>query len=303
MFAHELSRLDSGLLYCLFGVPDRIQHLFWRSREPDHPANRDRPIDPRFAPVIPDAYRRCDAAVGHALEAADDRTLVIALSDHGFTSFRRGVNVNSWLHEHNFLSLAPDARLGDPPDPLLRHVDWSRTRAYALGLAGIYLNLQGREGQGTVPPDEAEGLGRVIAAGLSGLVDPEDGVPGIRSVVPREHIYKGPYVGEAPDLLVFYAAGYRASWGSAIGGVGRSAFEDNTRAWSGDHIVDPALVPGILLMNRPFRADGASLADLRERSSTPSACRQGPTWKGVRCCDEDHRHRDRRGRPGPAAER
>src|SRR5262249_20947385 len=80
MMLHELESFDDGLFYCLFDTPARIQHLFWRFREPDHPANRGRVPDPEFAPVVDDCYRRCDAIVGRAMEFADDRTLFLALS-------------------------------------------------------------------------------------------------------------------------------------------------------------------------------------------------------------------------------
>ena len=262
MFEHELGRLDYGLLYCLFGVPDRVQHLFWRHREPDHPANRDSIPPAEFDGAIADAYRRSDAAVGRAIGAADDRTMVIALSDHGFASFRRGVNVNTWLRERGFLTLDPGAGPGDPPDPSMRHIDWARTRAYALGLGGIYLNLKGREGEGVVDPGDAEALKAEIAAALGGLVDPSSGAVAVRSVASSGAVYTGPFVDEAPDLLVSCARGYRASWGSAIGGVGASVFEDNARAWSGDHIIDPTLVPGVLFMNRPFHNESPTLLDL-----------------------------------------
>src|SRR4029077_4126755 len=124
----------------------------------DHPANRGRAPDPAFAGVVDDVYRRCDAVVGKALEFADDRTLFIALSDHGFNSFQRGVHLNTWLFDNGFLALRDGVRPGDEAGDLLRQVDWGRTRAYALGLGGIYLNLKGREEQGIVLADEAEAV-------------------------------------------------------------------------------------------------------------------------------------------------
>jgi predicted AlkP superfamily phosphohydrolase/phosphomutase len=259
MMAHELARFDEGLFYVLFDTPDRVQHLFWRHREPDHPANRGRQATPEGARAIDDQYRRADAVVGHALEYADDRTLVIALSDHGFGSFRRGVHLNNWLRDQGLLALRP----GADPSAFPANVDWGRTRAYALGLGGIYLNLAGREGQGVVRPDEAEGLKTSIARGLKGLADPgAGGAVAVRRVLPREELYHGPFASESPDLVVHFADGYRVSWAASMGGVAEGHFEDNVKPWSGDHIVDPALVPGILLMNRPFRGEGARLLDL-----------------------------------------
>lgn len=255
MMEHELGRLDSGLFYCLFDTPDRVQHLFWRFTEADHPANRGG-ASAEFSGVVDDQYRRADRAVGRALEFADDGTLVVALSDHGFGTFRRCVDLNAWLIEHGLLAL----RDADGSVPFPAGVDWSRTRAYAFGLGGIYLNLSGREGQGVVRPEDAEALKAEIARGLTGLVDGDH--VAIRSVKPREDLYRGEFVDEAPDLVVNFGAGYRVSWESSLGGVAEHVFDDNRRAWSGDHIVDPALVPGVLLMNRRFQGEAARLEDL-----------------------------------------
>ena len=279
MMARELARRDRGLFYCLFDTPDRVQHMLWRAREPAHPANRGRPPAP--AGAIEEHYRRGDEVVGQALEFADDDTLVIVLSDHGFGSFRRGLQLNTWLHDQGLLALRPGIEPGPEAGDLLRGVDWERTRAYGLGLGGIYLNLRGREARGTVAPEEAEGLKADIARALSGLVDSERGVVGVNSVVPREQIYRGPYVDEAPDLVVNCAAGYRIGWGSSLGGVPAGGpFEDNTRKWAGDHIVDPPLVPGVLLMNRPFRGDGARLVDLAPTVLDALGVPAGPGWEG-----------------------
>ncbi len=280
MMHAELQYFDDGLFYVLYDTPDRIQHLFWRYTEPDHPANRGAAPDPAFAPVIDDAYRRCDAIVGEALEYADDRTLVIALSDHGFNSFRRGVNLNKWLYDHGFLALKEGIRPGEEAGDLLRQVDWGRTRAYAVGLSGIYLNLRGREGHGIVPAGEANALRAELARGLGGLTDPDHpGNLAVRRVVPREEAYRGPYLAEAPDLLVNFAEGYRVSWSSSMGGVAGSAFEDNVKKWSGDHIIDPEKVPGVLFMNRPFR-EGARLLDLAPTILAALGVPRGPAMEG-----------------------
>lgn len=262
MMLHELERFDEGLFYCLYDTPDRVQHLFWRFLEPDHPAHHGRTPSGEFAGVIAEHYRRADAAVGSALAFADDQTLVIVLSDHGFGSFRRCVDLNAWLLEHGLLALRDGLRPGPEAGDLLRAVDWSRTKAYAVGLGGIYLNLQGREASGIVPTIEAENLKASIARALTGLADPQGGALAVRGVRSREELYRGPYVHEAPDLLTLFERGYRVSWGTSMGGVGASVFEDNTNAWGGDHIVDPALVPGVLFMDRPFRGGGARLIDL-----------------------------------------
>ena len=277
MLLRSLDVFEKGLLYCLFDTPDRVQHMFWRYRDPAHPLHVE---DASMAGVIEEQYRRSDLMVGHALEAADDRTLVIALSDHGFGPFRRGVHLNTWLLENGLLALKPGLSPGEAAGDLLRGVDWSRTRAYSLGLGGIYLNLRGREAEGIVEADDAERLKLEIARGLDGLLDPVDGSTAIRGVKTREEVYSGPFVGEAPDLLVHFSKGYRASSSTSMGGVAEATFEDNRKKWSGDHIVDPALVLGVLFLDRPFRGDSARLEDLAPTILEALGVPKGPLMEG-----------------------
>lgn len=262
MMRLELERFDSGLFFCLFDTPDRVQHMLWRFREPNHPANREAPIRPGLERAIEEQYRKGDAVVGEALQYADDETLVVAMSDHGFQSFQRGVHLNKWLYDQGLLALRGGSKPGADAGDMLRNVDWGRTKAYALGLGGIYLNLKGREREGAVADDEAEGLKAAIAKGLTGLHDDERGTLAVRSVATRDEVYQGPFAAEAPDLIVNCNAGYRLSWETGLGGVPDRLFDDNCKRWGGDHIIDPALVPGVLFMNRPFRGSGARLLDL-----------------------------------------
>jgi predicted AlkP superfamily phosphohydrolase/phosphomutase len=265
MMLFELDRLDEGFLFCLFDTPDRVQHMLWRFREREHPANRangDMAEEPEMRRAIEEHYRACDAIVGRALERIDDEALFIALSDHGFGSFQRGVNLNTWLRENGFLALREGVRAGAESGDFLRGVDWERTRAYALGLGSVYLNLSGREASGIVERDAAEGVKRAIVERLAGLIDRERGSTAVSSVVTREEVYAGPFAEAAPDLVVNFALGYRASWGTALGEVPADVFEDNVKRWAGDHIVDPRLAPGVLFANRALRAEGARLVDL-----------------------------------------
>ena len=262
MMLHELKSFQSGLFYCLYDTPDRVQHMYWRFTEPGHPANEGRPFDPKMAEVIQRHYQRADRVVGSALAHVDDQTLLIVLSDHGFNTFRRGFNVNTWLHEQGYLALKDGLKPGEGALHYPSCVDWSKTRAYALGLGGIYLNLEGREGQGIVKPSEAEALAKEIVGALTGLIDAETGEVAVREVKTREELYSGAFAHESPDLVVHLAAGYRISWDSSLGGVPEGLFEYNRKKWGGDHIIDPALVPGILFMNQPFQGQGASLIDL-----------------------------------------
>ncbi|MCI0378260.1 MAG: alkaline phosphatase family protein [Gemmataceae bacterium] len=280
MAFYELDRLKEGFFFCLFDTPDRIQHMFWRYQR-----GTDIPVCPAgnnmdHSHVIDEHYRQCDALVGRALAYADDDTLFITLSDHGFGSFERGVHLNSWLHAHGLLKLKGDKKPGPDAGAFFREVDWRRTRAYALGLAGIYLNLAGREGHGSVATDEAPALKQSIKEGLTGLQDAERGKEAVRSVSAREEVYKGAYAAEAPDLIVNFADSYRASWGTALGGVADALFEDNRKKWSGDHIVDPSLVPGVLFMNRPYQSEGAKLVDLAPTILDAFGVAKGPAMEG-----------------------
>lgn len=260
MFFAALERLRRGSLTCVFDAADRIQHMFWRYMEDGHPAAKGTGADSRRR-AIEDHYRRNDALVGRVMEKLGDDDLLIVLSDHGFTSFRRGVNLNRWLLDHGYLKLRQDA---DGSEEWLQGVDWPRTRAYALGLAGVFLNLRGREASGIVAPgDEARSLRRELVSAWNGLRDEQRNAVGINQVFDAEDLYTGPYKGNAPDLIVGYNDGYRVSWDCAVGVVAGPVFADNTKAWSGDHCVDPRLVPGVFFSSRPVdRDDDLSLLDM-----------------------------------------
>jgi predicted AlkP superfamily phosphohydrolase/phosphomutase len=279
MMLYELERFKAGFFFCLFDTPDRLQHMFWRFREPEHPANRGE-LDLEMARVIEDHYRACDAIVGRAWQYADDQTLFIVLSDHGMNSFQRGIHLNTWLYNNGWLALQKGLQPGEEVGDFFRGVDWSRTKAYALGLGGIYLNLKGREEKGIVAAGEAKAIKAAIIKELTGLVDPERDLEAIRSVVTREQIYSGPYMDEAPDLLVNFAAGYRVSWGTPLGGVPAGLFENNTKKWGGDHMIDPSLAPGILFMNRLFHNQEASLVDLAPTILAALGVSKGPAMEG-----------------------
>ena len=109
---------------------------------------------------------------------------------------------------------------------------------------------QGRESSGTVAPEEAEALKRELIEKLTDSRDTGTGEVAIQSLYTASALYKGPYLDAAPDLIIGYADGYRTSWDAAIGRIGPNVFEDNDKAWSGDHCVDPLLVPGVLFSNR-----------------------------------------------------
>jgi len=260
MMEYELGRFTGGYFFCLFDTPDRLAHMFWRFTEPNHPSNRGEDVS-QYAKIIEEHYRECDEIVGEAMKHIDNETLFIVLSDHGMNSFQRGLNLNTWLHDNGFLALKAGSKPGDGGD-FFQNVDWDMTKAYAMGLGCIFLNLKGRESNGIVNADEAESVREGIVSGLNGLADSARGAVAVRSVVRREQIYSGPYLNEAPDLLVNFSEGYRVSWDTPLGGVPQGLFADNHKKWGGDHVIDPALVPGILFMNKKFSAESPSLVDL-----------------------------------------
>ena len=183
----------------------------------------------------------------------------MVISDHGFTAFRYGIDLNRWLEENGYLKL----KSGERGKKNLVNVDWSQTRAFAIGLSGLFLNLKGREAQGIVDPKtEAPQLRDEIAEKLKGLNDPLRNQLAVKQVYNAWKIYNGPYKNDAPDLLVGYHSGYRASWETAVGEVTGTIFHDNEKAWSGDHCVDQSLVPGVLFCNRKISDEHPRLMDM-----------------------------------------
>jgi predicted AlkP superfamily phosphohydrolase/phosphomutase len=264
MFRSALEKTRRGVVACVFDTSDRIQHMFYRYLESDRAPDRTR--EGEYAGAIEEMYKKMDSLVGLASRYIDDKTVLFVLSDHGFCSFRRGINLNTWLRDNGYLSLKGDAI---ESGPYFRGVDWQRTKAYAVGLAGFYLNLKGREAEGTVEPgSEAEALKRELIDRLTNLFDEEQDETGIRTVYATSDLYNGPYAADAPDLIVGYNDGYRISWDAAIGRVAAKVFEDNRKAWSGDHCVDPKLVPGVLFSNRKFEADDPGIEDLAPTALT-----------------------------------
>ena len=259
MLFKVLERTPNGLCACVFDTTDRVQHMFFRCLDPDHPSNRGKETE-KYRNVIRDLYVRMDGLMGRLLQVIDEKTLLLVISDHGFTQFKRGLNLNTWLRDNGYLFLEEDrAESGD----WLKGVDWGRTKAFALGLTGVFINRKGREAKGIVEEGKPlAALRQELSRKLTGLVDPETGQTAIRSVVETETAFAGPYTYDAPDLLVGYNAGYRTSWDGAMGRVTRTQFEDNTRHWSGDHCVDPALVPGVLFSSRKIRRDNPGLTDI-----------------------------------------
>jgi len=256
-FFHSLKKTKHGVCACVFDITDRIQHMFFRYIVKGHPANINKD-EKKYAHVIEDLYKYADTMLGSVLKELDHKTLLFVMSDHGFKPFIRGINLNSWLYKNGYLAIKNDDFSGE----YLQNVDWSRTKAYALGLAGMYLNIEGREKNGIVKPGtEEKQLKEELINKLSGLKDPDNGITAINKIYDSSNIYNGPYQDEAPDMIVGYNTGYRTSWDAAIGKTNEMVFEDNTKNWSGDHGVDPEIVRGILLSNYGIKNSDPNIID------------------------------------------
>ncbi len=251
-----LARQKTGLIAAVFVQPDRVQHMFWRGLDPLHPRHAD--TDPAVRDAVLWIYQESDRILGEVLARMGPRDRLIVLSDHGFTDYRRSVHVNRLLLEGGWLRLKAGARSSEPP---FRAVDWPRTRAYALGFNGIFLNRRGREALGVVDEAEAEALKEEIRTALLALTDPRTGARVVQAVYDGDALYAGPYRERAPDLVVGFAPGYRASWQTALGGVPEGpVVVDNDRKWSGDHLIDPEAVPGVLFTSFPLEVPLSGLA-------------------------------------------
>jgi len=215
----------------------------------------------KYGGVLEDMYAQMDRMLGRALAKLDGETTLIVLSDHGFAPFERSFNLNTWLLQNSYIALNPDRE--GPAGDLFQDVDWTRTRAYGLGLNGLYLNRRGRERYGTVAPGaEAETLENEIRTKLLAVRDPVTGLAPITRIDKAEEVYDGPYVGSAPDLVVGYNRRYRAGWETVLGQFTSGIISPNTEPWSGDHCIDYTLVPGVLLSNKRIELPSPSLIDI-----------------------------------------
>ncbi|MBN2206373.1 MAG: alkaline phosphatase family protein [Candidatus Aminicenantes bacterium] len=260
MFDYELARFNDGLLFYYISSTDQRQHMFYRFLDPLSPV-----YDPgqaaRYGTVVESIYREMDVLLAKALAAADRDTVVITMSDHGFSPFRRTFNLNTWLKANGYHALINERRMTE--DTLFTNTDWSRTRAYGVGLNTLYINERGRESEGIVAPGaEKDALVREIARKLEEAVDPKTGERPILHAHVGRDIYSGQSVDHCPDIVLGFNRGSRISWSSPMGTFSKDIFGDNTEKWSGDHMGASEVVPGILFANRPIRAEHPALYDL-----------------------------------------
>ena len=267
-----LSRLAARNWDLLVGViesTDRVQHMMWRLMDPLHPMY-DAALASRYGDSILKVYERADQFVGDVVSRVDPGTQVLIVSDHGFHSWRKAVNLNTWLVQQGYMVLQGQQPGEKKLDDLFgagqfwENVDWSRTRAYAMGLGQIYFNLRGREAKGIVSPGaEAAALADEMRTRLLALTDPEDGAHIVRAVYKRDDVYSGEYLQNASELQVGMEDGYRVSWQTALGGSPQGIVYPNMKKWSGDHGgYDYATTSGVLMSSRRLQVDSPSILDI-----------------------------------------
>ncbi|HVV44458.1 MAG TPA: alkaline phosphatase family protein, partial [Bryobacteraceae bacterium] len=232
LLRYSLAHYRGGLLFVYFSAIDQNSHMLWGRHEEE----------------LLRVYREIDGAVGETLEKADGAD-VIVMSDHGFTSFDRAVNLNTWLAREGFLTRTASL-----------DIDWPHTQAYAMGLNGLYMNLAGREKNGFVQASSRQMILEEIRKALLALRDPWNGhvVVESASIEPPDRA-NAP---TTPDMIVGYAPGYRGSWETALGGAPEPMIYDNIDAWIGDHCINAADVPGVLFANRNIAAENPVIRDL-----------------------------------------
>jgi predicted AlkP superfamily phosphohydrolase/phosphomutase len=256
---HALNEFRGGLLFVYFSSSDLMAHMFWWRGDDKHPTRS--PEDAaKYNAVIEELYERLDANIGRAMSAVGDDATVIVMSDHGFNNWGRKVNLNNWLRDEGYL-VARDPQAAWPD--ILRNTDWTQTRAYAVGLNGLYVNLKGREKDGGVEAGaERDALLDEITKKLLALRDPDTGAAVVQTVYRAEEVFRGPRAVDAPDLVIGYARNYRVSGDSGLGKFEEKMIADNTDAWSADHCIAAELVPGILVTNRPIAHPSPRLIDI-----------------------------------------
>lgn len=259
IFDAEFPKFARGLFFFYFSSLDLNSHMMWRLMDRQHP-EYDPALAAQNGSAIASFYQQMDQVLGEVLPKLDDRTTLLVLSDHGFAPYYRSFNLNTWLLNHGYIKLKSDAN-SDSTEPFA-NVDWSQTRAYGLGLNGLYLNLRGREAKGIVDPASSSTLMAEIRNKLLEIRDPKTNLPVITRVDLAGEAYQGPYAHSGPDMLVGYNRGYRAGWKTILGAFPQDELEDNGNPWSGDHCMDYTLVPGVLLSNHKISAAAPALTDI-----------------------------------------
>ncbi len=254
LFDYAVNNYDDGLLFFYFSSSDLQSHIFWWDSDEKHPIRTEVEAKAQFGHVRR-LYQKLDAVIGDLMDRYGSLATIIVMSDHGFANFGMQFNLNSWLRDLGYLGPRECSSI-------MHDVDWSSTTAYGLGINGLYLNMKGRERDGIVEPgEEREALIRTLKDRLEAVTD-YNGKPVIRGVYRSDQIYSGSATALAPDLIIGYARGFRASWATCLGDLTEDVLLDNDSAWSADHCADALEVPGVLFCNRRIVGNSPSLVDI-----------------------------------------
>ncbi|SPD73128.1 Sulfatase arylsulfatase A-like [uncultured Desulfobacterium sp.] len=254
LLQYAMDHYDDGLLFFYFSSTDMQAHMLWWDSNEKHPTRSDADAKKYFS-HLKEVYQKIDRVIGDIINRYGDKAAIIVMSDHGFTRFKRQFNLNTWLRDNGYIQ-TPDAK------SLFYDVDWSKTRAYGLGINSLYLNLRGRERDGIVAPGkEQEALINELISGLEAVRDVNGGRP-ILKVHRTDRAYIGSETKLAPDLIVGYSPGYRASWSTCLGDMTDDILLDNDSAWSADHCADVSAVPGVIFSNRPLGCPSPAIIDV-----------------------------------------
>jgi len=276
---HELEGRNADLFISVFVEPDRTSHMMYRLMDTEHP-RYDAALAAKYGDSIFKTYQRMDEIIGKVRAKLDTDDVLLILSDHGFHSWRRGFNVNTWLIQEGFMTLKGGAT--STSKKFLQDVDWSKTKAYALGVGSLYVNLQGREGKGIVKPGaEYDALIKDISDRMTTLVDPKSGKPAVSKVYASKDTWKGDRMSDSQDMQIGMASGYRVSSATPLGGAPEGLFEENMKKWSGDHATtDTAVTEGILLSNLKIDDADPAIGDLAPTILTLLGVPVPPTYDG-----------------------
>ncbi len=266
---NQCMKEDSDLVIIYYEFTDRVGHIFFRYLDEQHP-RYDAEAARQYGSEFKKAYQMMDAMVGEAMAQLPPDATLIVLSDHGFATWRWGVNYNTWLVQNGYMALTgAEGKVQDlyalfDQGQFWPNVDWSRTRAYCMGLGGLYVNLKGREAKGIVEPgEEYENLRRELIQRMEGWTDEATGLHPVAKVYTREEAYGAFDPVLNPDMIVTNTPGYRVSWQTSLGGIPSALIETNDQVWSGDHCsFYPPAIPGILFANRMINGDSPYIADL-----------------------------------------
>jgi len=231
---HFLDNGEWDLFISVITETDRLHHYLWAAlQDENHPQHR----------FFIDFYKKLDKFIGEMYERVGDDIPFIILSDHGFTSIKKEVYLNSWLKEKGYLKFNKDV-----PESFTDMDDQSRV--FVLDPSRIYIHLKGKYSRGCVAESEYETLRQELKKEL--MLLNVDGEKVIKSVIFKEDIYSGDHYDEAPDMVVLSYEGFDIK-----GAINKDCISGNGFL-TGGHTRDNA----VFYINRPVNCEGLNIMDV-----------------------------------------